>query len=161
GNNENVLADMTINGAKRKVLLHADRNGFLYVLDRTNGQFLAGNAYVPVNWAKPSIDPKTGRPDETDVANRLRAGEKVEAHPRCAGGKHWFAMAYSPGSHERSVRSKHETSAYRVTKDIPERKPGGRSQGVDASAKPRTPGEAWGSFSAFDPMTAKTAWAVP
>src|SRR5262249_19778951 len=44
GNNENVLADMTVNGVKRKVLMHADRNGFLYVLDRTNGQFLAGNA---------------------------------------------------------------------------------------------------------------------
>ena len=120
GNNENVLADMTINGVKRKVLLHADRNGFLYVLDRTNGQFLAGNAYVPVNWAKPRIDPATGRPEETDVAKRLRAGEKVEVQPRWTGGKNWFPMAFNPQHAEallpgRSTRP----SIYQVNKEMP------------------------------------------
>ena len=161
GNNENVLADMTINGVKRKVLLHADRNGFLYVLDRTNGQFLAGNAYVPVNWAKPRIDPATGRPEETEVAQRLRAGEKVEVQPRWTGGKNWFPMAYNPNTQKLYFPSKHETSIYQVNKDIPEYKPGERYQGVEFTTKARTPGEAWGFFSAFDPMTAKTAWAVP
>ena len=51
GNNENVLGDIMVNGVKRKVLMHADRNGFLYVLDRTNGKLIAGNAFVNVNWA--------------------------------------------------------------------------------------------------------------
>src|SRR5437867_3643242 len=85
GNNENVLADIVVNGVKRKVLMHADRNGFLYVLDRTNGELLAGNPYVTVNWAE-RIDMATGRPVETQVAKRLRSGEKVELKPRWTAG---------------------------------------------------------------------------
>jgi len=81
GNNENVLADITVEGVKRKVLMHADRNGFLYTLDRTNGKLIAANPYVNVNWAE-RIDLKTARPVETDVAKRLRAGEKVQVRPR-------------------------------------------------------------------------------
>ena len=161
GNNENVLGDLTIDGVKRKVLMHADRNGFLYVLDRTNGKLLAGNAYVPVNWAKPRIDPATGRPEETDVAKRLRAGEKVEVQPRWTGGKNWFPMAFNPNTQKLYFPTKHETSIYQVNKEIPAYKAGERYVGVDNTTKARTPGEAWGYYSAFDPMTAKTAWAVP
>jgi PQQ-dependent dehydrogenase (methanol/ethanol family) len=47
-----MLADMEIDGKTRKVLMQAPKNGFFYVLDRTNGQFISGNAYAPVNWAK-------------------------------------------------------------------------------------------------------------
>ena len=73
GNNENVLADIVVDGAKRKVLMHADRNGFFYTLDRTNGKLLAAHPYVKVNWAE-RIDLATGRPVETEVARKLRAG---------------------------------------------------------------------------------------
>jgi PQQ-dependent dehydrogenase (methanol/ethanol family) len=45
-----VLADRMIDGRMRKLLLHADRNGFFYVLDRTNGKFISGDAYVTQNW---------------------------------------------------------------------------------------------------------------
>lgn len=161
GNNENVLADMTIGGEKRKVLLHADRNGFLYVLDRTNGKLLAGNAYVPVNWAKPQIDPATARPIETDVAKRLRAGEKVELQPRWTGGKNWFPMAFNPQRQTLYFPVKHETAIYQVNKDIPDYKPGERYQGVTNTTAPRKPEEAWGYYAAFDPMTAKRKWSVP
>src|SRR5215471_19051906 len=122
GVNENVLGELTIDGVKRKVLMHADRNGFLYVLDRTNGKLLAGNAYVPVNWAKPRIDPAVGRPEETDVAKRLRAGEKVEVQPRWTGGKNWFPMAFDPSTQKLYFPSKHETSIYQLNKDIPDYK---------------------------------------
>ena len=76
GNNENVLGELTLNGKKRKVLMHADRNGLLYVLDRATGEVLAGNPYVKTNWST-GVDLKTGRVVETDVARRLRAGETV------------------------------------------------------------------------------------
>jgi alcohol dehydrogenase (cytochrome c) len=161
GNNENVLADMTIGGEKRKVLLHADRNGFLYVLDRTNGKLLAGNAYVPVNWAKPQIDLATARPIETDVAKRLRAGEKVELQPRWTGGKNWFPMAFNPQKQTLYFPVKHETAVYQVNKDLPDYKPGERYQGVANTTAPRKPDEAWGYYAAFDPMTAKRKWSVP
>jgi alcohol dehydrogenase (cytochrome c) len=161
GVNENVLADMTINGVKRKALLHADRNGFLYVLDRTNGQLIAGNAYVPVNWAKPRIDPATGHVEETDVAKRLRAGEKVEVQPRWTGGKNWFPMAFNPNTQKLYFPVKHETSIYQINNEMPAYKPGERYMGVENTTKARTPGEAWGYYSAFDPMTAGRKWNIP
>ena len=161
GNNENVLADMTIGGQKRKVLMHADRNGFLYVLDRTNGKLIAGNAYVPVNWAKPRIDPALGRVEETDVAKRLRAGEKVEVQPRWTGGKNWFPMAYNPNTQKLYFPVKHETSIYQINKEMPAYKAGKRYTGVTNTTKDRDPAEAWGYYAAFDPMTAKRAWEVP
>ena len=74
---EMVLADMTIEGKPTKVLMDANRNGFFYVLDRTNGKLLAANPYVKVNWAT-GIDMKTGRPIETDVTKDARDGKKVD-----------------------------------------------------------------------------------
>ena len=73
---EMVLADMTIEGKPTKVLMDANRNGFFYVLDRTNGKLLAANPYVKVNWAT-GIDMKTGRPIETDISKDAREGKKV------------------------------------------------------------------------------------
>ncbi|MDU6750972.1 MAG: PQQ-dependent dehydrogenase, methanol/ethanol family, partial [Bradyrhizobium sp.] len=61
---EMVLADMNVEGKPTKVLMNANRNGFFYVLDRSNGKLLAANPYVKVNWAS-SIDLKTGKPVET------------------------------------------------------------------------------------------------
>jgi len=61
-----VLADMTIGGKQKKVLLHADRNGVYYVIDRTNGQMLLAKPFVKTNWftgfdkkGRPIVDPKT------------------------------------------------------------------------------------------------------
>ena len=73
---EMVLADLNVDGKPTKVLMDANRNGFFYVLDRTNGKLLAANPYVKVNWAS-SIDLKTGRPVETDVTKDAREGKKV------------------------------------------------------------------------------------
>ena len=56
--------------------MDANRNGFFYVLDRTNGKLLAANPYMKVNWAT-GIDMKTGRPIETDVSKDAREGKKV------------------------------------------------------------------------------------
>jgi PQQ-dependent dehydrogenase (methanol/ethanol family) len=61
GINEPVLVDMTVDGKMRKTLVHFDRNGFAYVLDRTDGTLLRANKFVTVNWAE-KIDMKTGRP---------------------------------------------------------------------------------------------------
>jgi alcohol dehydrogenase (cytochrome c) len=160
GNNENVLADIMVNGSRRKVLMHADRNGFLYVLDRTNGQLLAGNPYVTVNWAS-SIDLKTGRPVETEVAQRLRAGEKVELKPRWTGGKNWFPMAFNPKTGLLYFPIKEETAIYQVNKEIPPYKAGERYQGVANTTAPRKPDEGWGYYAAFNPLTAQTKWKMP
>ena len=81
---EMVLADMNIEGKPTKVLMDANRNGFFYVLDRTNGKLLAANPYVKVNWAT-GIDMKTGRPIETDITQgraRRQEGRGLSVDPR-------------------------------------------------------------------------------
>src|SRR5499427_743152 len=160
GNNENVLADITVGGAKRKALLHADRNGFLYALDRTNGKLIAANPYVRVNWAE-RIDLQTGRPVATEVAKKLRAGEKVEVRPRWTGGKNWMPMAFNPQNGHLYFAMLDEASIYQINKDLPVYKPGERYTGVENTSAPRKPGEPWGYFGALDPLTAKPKWKIP
>ena len=92
---EMVLATVKVNGKSTKAILNANRNGFFYVLDRTNGKLIAANPYVQVNWAS-GIDMKTGRPIETDISARARAGEKVVVWPSILGGKNWEPISYDP-----------------------------------------------------------------
>ena len=84
-----------VEGKPTKVLMDANRNGFFYVLDRTNGKLLAANPYVKVNWAT-GIDMKTGRPIETDVSKDARDGKKVVVYPSMLGGKNWEPMSFNP-----------------------------------------------------------------
>jgi quinohemoprotein ethanol dehydrogenase len=88
-----VLADLTIGGRQRKVLMHAPKNGFFYVIDRTNGAFISGAKFTKrVTWAK-GLDAK-GRPIEAEGA---RYGiEPVRVSPSNGGAHNWQAMAYSP-----------------------------------------------------------------
>lgn len=96
GVNENILAELTIDGVERKVILHADRNGFFYVIDRENGKLLAANAFVDkINWAD-GIDMETGRPILSQVSKKFRAGELQDIWPSALGGKNWSPMSYNP-----------------------------------------------------------------
>ena len=81
GADEHVLADIPIDGHIRKVMIQANKNGFVYVLDRTNCTFIAGHPFVQVNWAS-GLDPHTGRPVLTDLYKRFIAGEEVEIFPQ-------------------------------------------------------------------------------
>jgi lanthanide-dependent methanol dehydrogenase len=95
GINEHILADLTIGGKKVKALVHFDRNGFGYTLDRTNGTLLVAEPFVYVNWAT-GIDKKTGRPIE-DPSKRTKAGADTKDICPCAmGGKDQQPAAYSP-----------------------------------------------------------------
>ena len=75
GVNEPVLVDMDVDGKMRKTLVHFDRNGFAYVLDRTDGTLLRANKYVTVNWAE-KIDLKTGRPVKVAEHSPLKVGSQ-------------------------------------------------------------------------------------
>ena len=74
-----ILADLQIDGQLRKVLLHAPKNGFFYVLDRANGKVLSAKPFTPVTWAT-GIDLETGRPIESSAA-RYVAGNKPSVVP--------------------------------------------------------------------------------
>lgn len=88
-----ILADLEIEGIERKVIMQAPKNGFFYVLDRTNGEFISAEPYVYVNWAT-EIDPQTGRPVETDFS-RYEA-QDAEIYPSIYGGHNWHPMSYNP-----------------------------------------------------------------
>ena len=90
-----ILAELEVAGETRKVLMQAPKNGFFYVLDRTNGELISAEPYVTVMWAS-GIDKSTGRPVETPEA---RYGDTpVLLAPTGFGGHNWHSMAYSPSS---------------------------------------------------------------
>src|SRR5881628_1807977 len=87
-----VLIDFVVNGKKVKGLAQANRNGFFYALDRTNGKMLASKAYTKVNWAD-GIG-ADGRP--ILIANRDPTEAGTLVCPGLGGGHNWEATAYSP-----------------------------------------------------------------
>ena len=162
GTNEMVLATIPVEGQPRKVILHANRNGFFYVIDRTNGKLIAANAFVPQNWAK-GIDLKTGRPIPTELVARYHKGENVGAVLGAFGGKNWSPMSFNPDT----------GLAYVNTNYVP--------IGMKISAQPWKAGELWfgvemgppveadlptaehpkAALKAIDPMTGKAKWMTP
>ena len=155
---EMVLADIKIEGKLTKVLMDANRNGFFYVLDRTNGKLLAANPYVRVNWAS-SIDMKTGRPVETDVSKDAREGKKVVVFPSVLGGKNWEPMSFSPltglayantlafGGRYKTVPATYKAGEWYLGMDLTDL--------FEFGTGPR------GHLKAIDPMTGKAMWEVP
>ena len=88
------LADLEIDGKTRQVLMQAPKNGFYYVLDRTNGELISAEKYVPVNWAK-RIDMKTGRPVVDEEKADWTKGPRL-LMPGPLGGHNWMPMSFSP-----------------------------------------------------------------
>ena len=99
GVNENILTDMDIDGKKVKALTHFDRNGFAYVLDRTNGTLLRANKYVTTDWAE-KVDLKTGRPIKVREHSPLEVGRNVATCPSAMGGKDQQPCAVDPDGAE-------------------------------------------------------------
>jgi PQQ-dependent dehydrogenase (methanol/ethanol family) len=88
-----ILADLEIDGKIRKVLMQAPKNGFFYVLDRTNGELLSAENYVKVTWAS-GIDKETGRPIKTNLGNYEK--NAVLLFPGALGGHNWMPMSFNP-----------------------------------------------------------------
>jgi quinohemoprotein ethanol dehydrogenase len=88
-----MLADLTIGGRQRKVIMQAPKNGFFYVIDRATGELLSADKYVEVNWAS-HVDMKTGRPVEIPGADYKDKGTYIRPGP--LGGHNWQAMSFSP-----------------------------------------------------------------
>ncbi|AUC99971.1 MULTISPECIES: methanol/ethanol family PQQ-dependent dehydrogenase [Bradyrhizobium] len=155
---EMVLADMNVEGKPTKVLMDANRNGFFYVLDRTNGKLLAANPYVNVNWAT-GVDMKTGRPIETDVVKDARDGKKVTVYPSILGGKNWEPMSFNPqtglayantlafGGKYKSEPATYKQGEWYVGMDL--------TDPWEWGTGPR------GHLKAIDPMTGKAKWEAP
>jgi len=94
-----ILADLEIDGAIRKVIMQAPKNGFFYVIDRETGAFISGQNYVPVSWTT-GLDPETGRPDILPEARYSAAETQKDTPflgmPSPGGGHNWHPMSFNP-----------------------------------------------------------------
>ena len=159
GADEHVLADLRVGGQLRKTMIQLNKNGFMYVIDRTNCSLIAANAYVKVNWAS-RIDLETGRPILTDVYKRFFAGEEVEIWP--SRGSNAVPVAFNPTT---SLVYASTWNLPRIQKLAPPpEKPqviGANSTGIVARLPDVTPGTALGHLVAIDPLTGDKKWEVP
>ncbi len=161
GVNEFVSFDLKKDdGSVVKAGAHADRNGFFYVLDRTNGKLINASPFVnKITWAE-KIDLATGRPVYID-ANRPGApsaadkGQSVFSAPSFLGGKNWMPMAYNPGtglfyvpSNEWGMDIWNEPISY---------KKGAAYLGAGFTIKPLND-DYIGALRAMDPKTGKIVW---
>ena len=90
-----ILAELEIDGAPRKVIMQAPKNGFFYVLDRETGELISADAYAKVTWAK-GVDLETGRPIENEELSYKDGAKGVFPGP---GGAHnWYPMAFNPNT---------------------------------------------------------------
>ncbi len=152
---ESILADITVEGKPRKVLINPHKNGFLYVLDRTNGQLIAANPYVKVTWAT-HIDMKTGRPVLTDILQKAMAGEQVTFWP--ARGTNATLAAFNPKTGLVYLNAWHKA---RIMKFVEAKlNLGSGYTGVETTFT-TPPGEPQGFHKAIDPLTGKDVWSVP
>ena len=87
-----MLATLSIDGAQRRVVMQANKNGFFYVIDRENGKFISARPYAPVNWAT-GMD-SNGHPIENPAARQLKDAALVQ--PSAEGAHNWHPMSFSP-----------------------------------------------------------------
>ena len=154
---EHVLADIRIDGRLRNVMIQANKNGFLYVLDRTDCSLIAAHPYVRVNWAT-HIDLATGRPVLTELYDRFLAGEEVSIWP--SRGSNAVPVAFNPNT------GLVYTSAWHVPRILKLAPPqeqviGASSTGVVSRVPGVEPGELLGHLLAIDPLTGEKQWEIP
>ena len=90
-----MAATLPIDGKPQRVVMHAPKNGFFYVLDAKTGKFLSGKAFATVNWAS-GLDPATGRPNVNPEARYDITGKPFVSLPSASGAHTWNPMSFSP-----------------------------------------------------------------
>jgi quinohemoprotein ethanol dehydrogenase len=157
-----ILADINIDGAPRKVILHAPKNGFFFVIDRTNGKFISAKNFVDVNWAT-GYD-ADGRPIEVPAA---RGDEPYDSIPGPYGAHNWHPMSFNPQTGLVYLPAQNVPLNLTPEKTFEHNAatPGkfGGTQGwnigfVLNGVPPKAP--AYGRLLAWDPVNQKEAWRV-
>ena len=88
-----VLADITVKGKPRRVIMQANKDGFYYVIDRVTGQFISGQPFAQVTWAK-GLDEVTGRPFVNPEAHY--GNDSITISPGPGGAHNWAPMSFNP-----------------------------------------------------------------
>jgi quinohemoprotein ethanol dehydrogenase len=153
-----MLADLTLDGQPRKVLMQAPKNGFFYVLDRATGELLSAKNYVEVTWAT-HVDMKTGRPVETPLANYDAATQTIKPSP--LGGHNWQPMSFNPKLGLVYIPANDIAWAFGLEKNFVYR-PGGWNNGNDPTTGDAIPRkDVSGRLIAWDPVKQEKRWEQP
>ena len=162
GINEMILADLPVNGSNRKALVHFDRNGFGYTLDRATGELLVAEKYDPaVNWAT-HVDLRTGRPNVLPRYSTDYNGEDTNTAnicPAALGTKDQQPAAYSPRTRLFYVPTNHvcmDYEPFRVSYTA-----GQPYVGATLSMFPAPGGDHMGNFIAWDASEGRIVWSNP
>jgi len=149
-----VLADVTYEGKPRKVIFHANRNGFLYLLDRVTGKYLRSSKLIEnLDWSS-GIDPQ-GRPiivpgkDPTPEGNRICPGVR--------GATNWMSQSWNPATGLLSVVVLEQCDIFTSSSKTPE--PGKNFAGGGAGPRPKDAGQFF--VRAFNPLTGERKWQYP
>ena len=164
------LADMEIDGEKKKVLLQAPKNGFFYVIDRSNGKVLRAHPFAAVTWAT-HVDLETGRPVENPEVDYSEDGSFVLPGP--LGAHNWQAMSVDLDAGLVYIPAQENAFFYAIDENykktgIYKRNPGRWNMGIEMSSLAQnvlsnleSMPEPGGFLKAFDPLTGETKWSVP
>ncbi len=162
-----ILADLPLGeaGASRRVAMQAPKNGFFYVVDAATGQFISGDAFVPMNWAT-GLD-ANGRPIENPEARYGKAA--FQQLPGPLGAHNWQPMAFNPDTGLAYIPAQEIPQAYAEDPRFLSR-PVGWNTGVDFAAglPPIAPPEVArmlrstlkGRLIAWDPVAREARWSV-
>jgi alcohol dehydrogenase (cytochrome c) len=145
-----VLADLTINGQPRKVVMLANRNGFFYTLDRVTGKVIVAKPFVETTWAK-EID-RDGRP--VLLAGHLPDEDGSKTCPDLGGGTNYMSPSYDPDARLFLVTARETCATYYAYDQA--FKPGEQFTG-GATERPRDQ-KNFGALRAIDPVTATVKW---
>ena len=160
-----ILASLKIDGADRKVMMQAPKNGFFYVIDRSNGKLISAKNFVAQNWTS-GVDMKTGRPMEI-AGSRYEKGPFVAA-PSGHGAHNWQPMAYSPKTNLVYIPAQEVPLAYQSDAPFVGRE-GGWNLGVNLAINTLPDDKAGlkairailkGHLIAWDPIQQKEIWRV-
>jgi quinohemoprotein ethanol dehydrogenase len=164
-----VVADLTINGALRRVVMQAPKNGFFYVLDAQTGAFISASPFTQISWAT-HVDKETGRPVETPQARFYRTGQAFTSLQPPNGAHTWHSMSFSPQTglmyipihsqdfifnHEPNFAASSMTTNLGIRRGATTADPGAQESAAQAAKE-----SARGRLIAWDPVTQREAWGV-
>jgi alcohol dehydrogenase (cytochrome c)/quinohemoprotein ethanol dehydrogenase len=161
-----ILASIPVEGKIRKVILHAPKDGFFYVIDRETGKLISAKPFTSINWAT-GVDLQTGRPIENPKARYPRS-KAAPVVPGPAGAHSWHPMSYSPVTGLTYIPVNEVGFNYQSS-DHFEFKNQAPNYGIDmlAAGMPQDPkvkkailDSIGGKLAAWDPVQQKQAWAI-
>ncbi len=151
------LADLVVDGVPRKVILHAPKNGFFYVIDREKGALLSAEKFATVTWAD-RVDLETGRPVVAKGADYR--DEPFLTLPATFGAHNWQPMSFNPGTGLVYIPTQDIPSLHSLDKNF-EYRPGTWNTGTDFKVMTDFPRDlAKGSLLAWDPVAQRERWRV-